>query len=206
MAASSASRKRTPLTAAQKKAAADKRAATMAARKAVPVDEAPTSAAAWKKGAKGEDIRVPSGHVCRLRKIGMREWVKEDIVPDGLRPIIEKAIAKGQGIPAAKIKELSEDTSKWADIFQLMDRVVALVVAKPVVVFHCAKEDDEWVPIPEHERDPETLYTDEIDDEDKAFIFNIAAGGVRDLERFRQQLSGSMGAVRRGEAVGRSTK
>lgn len=202
MAASSTPRK--PMTPAQKRAAAAKRAATIAAKSAAsstPLDEAPTSVSDWKKGKQGEDLRLPSGNVCRIRRVGMREWVREDIIPDSLKPIVDDAIARGQNINPKTIEKLKKDTSKIAEMFELMDRVVALVVMLPAVIYHRYQRDGEWIDIPMDDRDEGTLYTDDIDDMDKIFIFNFAAGGVRDLERFRQELGSSMGTVRRGEDV-----
>lgn len=189
--AASSPRKRTPTkTAKPPRAPVDKA-----------LNESPTSVQDWKKGKAGEDLRLPSGNVCRVRRVGMREWVREDIIPDSLKPIVDAAISKGQNINPAKLKAYQTDVSKLGEMMELMDRVVALVVSKPVLIYHQQREDGEWKLIPEEDRDPEQLYTDEIDDEDKIFIFNFAAGGVRDLERFRQQLGSSVGAVRRGEDV-----
>lgn len=168
----------------------------------LPLENAPTSAGEWKKGTAGEDLRVPSGNVCRIRRVGMREWVREDIIPDSLRPMIDQAISKGQGANTKKLKDLASDPSKFGEMFELMDRVVALVVSMPVVIYHRYQRDGEWVDIPMDDRDPNTLYTDEIDDQDKIYIFNVAAGGVRDLERFRQELGSSMGSLSGGEDLG----
>ena len=50
-------------------------------------------------------------------------------------------------------------------------------------------------------RDPDVLYVDEVDIEDRMFILNFALGGTRNLERFREELADSVRPVQAGEGV-----
>jgi hypothetical protein len=67
-----------------------------------------------------------------------------------------------------------------------VDHVVCHVVLAPLVL-----------PIPEAgtERDDDVLYVDEIDMDDKMFIFGYATSGAKDLETFRQGQTANVAAV-----------
>lgn len=56
--------------------------------------------------------------------------------------------------------------------------------------------------IEEEYRDPEALYIDEVEMDDKMFIFGWAVGGTADLERFREESAAVLADVPVGEAVG----
>jgi len=151
-----------------------------------------TSAKQWKKKtSKGTPLVVPSGNTCLVRTPGMQVFIKQGLIPNSLMPIVQEAMSKGR---APKNMEL--DTNKNPELLNemmdLMDAVTVYCVIEPKV----APEPAEGVV-----RDEDTLYVDEVDFNDKMFIFQYAVGGTSDLAKFREELSEHMEAVPTGEDV-----
>lgn len=157
-----------------------------------------TDAATWKKSASPTvELEVPSGNVCLVRKPdGMRVFMKQGMIPNSLMPMIQKAINEGSSggeIQSADVmRDVLADPQKIADMMLLIDEVVLDTVVEPKV--HPAPEegDDRW---------DTYLYIDEVDMDDRMFIFNYAVGGTRDLERFRREQASTLGALPDGGAV-----
>lgn len=149
----------------------------------------PTSAKAWKSQSAGVELQVPSGNVALVKSPkGMQHWLTSGQIPNSLMPLVRKAISgKTKGIDVeAQLQELEDDPQAIVAMAEFMDRVVCDMVIQPRV--HLVPENEE-------DRDPDLLYVDEVDMEDKAFIMNYAMGGSRDLERFRNQHDAAMAAI-----------
>lgn len=148
--------------------------------------------AGWSKNAATE-VQLPSGQMARLRRPGMQAFLKRGAIPDSLAPIIQAQLAKAQG---KRVKDtadnkldtaaLMSDPAKIEAVMTLMDTVLLDVVVEPKMA---AAPDN-----PEDRRD-DVFYPDEVDLDDKVFIFNYAVGGTRDLERFRSDTAGAMAGV-----------
>jgi hypothetical protein len=170
---------------------------------------APTPVNQWKKGAgaRAVDVELPSGHVAKLRQIPMPQLLADGIFPDSLQGYIRKAIGqeteakpaaptdhkpkkskKSQGdlISKDEMAELMSDPAKLSDMFSVFDKVTLLAVVEPKV---------EPVPQNEEDRSDDLLYVDEVDIEDKTFIFQFCVGGSKDLDRFRTESASAMGGV-----------
>lgn len=167
-----------------------------------------TSSRNWKRN-KGEELELPSGNVALVKRPGPAGLLSGGIMPDTLMPIVQQAIAKGKGIKPSDQQKLFDDPTKIADMLDAMDRLTAAVVLEPKVAYHkklVVKEGhqldratEEWEVIPEEDRDNEAfVYTDDVDLEDKMFIFQYAVGGTRDLERFRSEHAAGLGNVSLG--------
>lgn len=176
----------------------------------------PTSAKAWKKN-KGEELELPSGNVALVKRPGMLEFIKKGLVPDTLMPTVDEAVRKGKGLPPAQTTELLKDPTKIAAMEEMTDRVLCTVVVEPQVTFFKYTEEQEAageIPegfnvgddIPEDERDEDLLYSDDVDLEDKMFIFQYAVGGTRDLERFRRESGIGVGGLRPEQESGAETE
>ena len=96
------------------------------------------------------------------------------------------------------------------DMFDVFDRVAAKVVLEPEFAYHRQQvldEDgepvipEEWESIPEEDRDEDIVYTDEVDLDDKSFLFQFSVGGTQDLERFRSETRTAVGELESGESV-----
>lgn len=158
----------------------------------------------WKRN-KGEEIELPSGNVALVKRPGPAALLSDGIMPDTLMPIVQQAIAKGKGLKPADQQKLLEDPTQIAGMLDAMDRLMVKVVVEPKVAYHkrlvapdqadgAKPVPEEWEDIPAEDRDDEQfIYTDEVDLEDKMFVFQYAVGGTRDLERFRDEHSAGLG-------------
>jgi hypothetical protein len=183
----------------------------LAATPTITLEATPTSAKDWKKASTLEILDLPSGNKCRLKRPGLPQLLAENVLPDMLTPIASKAIEAGQNgqtfNEAANNKamaELMETPEGVASLFDGINRLTAHCVVEPTVLYHRRVKAtgqidqiqesyvEQWEDIPQEERNPDDLYTDEVDDNDKFFIFQFVVGGTRDLERFRQELSASV--------------
>lgn len=160
----------------------------------------PTSASAWRQSAEqGTPLVVPSGNTCLVKpSSGLQAFVKKGAIPNSLMPIVQEAIKKGEA-PSLEKMETEDPQQLIQDIMEMADNIVLTVVLQPrlVPVPTQLTEDDEEIEIPLHDRDKleDALYIDEVDFEDKFFIFNWAVGGTADLEQFRKEFAGVVGPV-----------
>lgn len=157
-----------------------------------------STASSWKKTspvAAPHEIEVPSGNVCLAKRPGMGAFLTAGLIPNSLMPIVSKAM-EGKGVSdkqlSGEMSRIMQDPTKIQEMFDLVDAVVIHVVVQP-----------EMLPKPEHEemRHPDKLYVDEVDEEDKLFLFNWAVGGTSDLERFRAEQAELLEPVSPGEDV-----
>lgn len=140
---------------------------------------------------KFQEVTLPSGETCLAKRPGPELFLTKGMLPDSLTPIVQQAIQSGRGLPPATTKDLAKDQESILDMLDAVDRVVAEIVVEPKVRYH--KEDGRS--IPESDRDEDFLYTDDVDVNDKMFLFNFAVGGSTDLERFRRELESGVGDV-----------
>lgn len=170
-----------------------------------------TPAAQWKKasGARAVDVELPSGNVAKLKQIPMPELLSGGIFPDSLQGYIQKAIGEEAKKPAAPtdrqpkkgskaakakdevmgpedVKEMMSNPETVGDLFTVFDKVTLLAVVEPKVLATPADEAD---------RDDNLLYVDEVDMEDKAFIFKFCVGGSKKLEEFRAESDALVGGM-----------
>lgn len=158
-----------------------------------PAGATPTTVKGWKKANAERDLTLPSGNVCLVKRPGLPELIAQGVIPDTLMPFAQEAVKNAEtGRPDhdannSKIAELMSAPGGMDAMFEAMDRVSALCVIEPPVRYH--KQDDgrgNWIELGEGDRDPEVLYTDEVDFDDKVFIFTYVVGGTSDLESFRK--------------------
>lgn len=174
----------------------------------------PTSAKNWRKRTGGHELELPSGNMCLVKRPGMQKLLTAGIMPDSLTPIAMQHIAQAEsGGRSSKSQEaklekelmdkVMQDPAQLTEMMQSFDKVVAMCVVEPKVRVHWYTETDEQTghlpadakvgdDIPDDVRDDEILYTDDVDDEDKHFIFQYVVGGSSDLEEFRQEQTAAM--------------
>lgn len=134
----------------------------------------------------------------------MRHFVRAGMVPNSLLPIVMKAVRTGT---SPDMEAISKDGQKVNDMIQLVDNVVVAIVVEPKVLPLPPEEDEESEKYdPLFERDEDLLYVDEVNPEDKAFIFQWACGGTSDLEQFREQSEQLVGSPSGGNNVPRPAK
>lgn len=156
------------------------------------------------KSKSGGLTELPSGLVVKLKnKGGMRAFVSSGIIPNSLMGIIQEAIGKGKEPDMSGIfnEDGSINEQMMSDMLALTDNVVVQTMSDPEVLPVPTEEDvKEWnkthpkskVENPDDLRDEDALYTDEIDEEDKMFIFQWVTGGTRDIEQFRKEFASTM--------------
>lgn len=149
-----------------------------------------TSASQWKKTT-GHEVEVPSGNTALVRRQGMQTFLKKGVIPNSLMPLVQKAINDGEFDTKEMLESL--DLDKLEELIQLYDVIVIECVIEPQV--SAIPRDDAGNGIPLAERDQDKLYVDEVDFEDKQFIFQWVVGGTADVEQFRQQQSAAMDAL-----------
>lgn len=137
----------------------------------------------------GQDLRLPSGNVCLVKRPGPEGLIKAGLLDslDTLTALVqtEHIDSNDPKAMARAVQTMAADKGKLIDAITLMDKVVCHVVLQPPVA----------MPPGDGERDPEALYVDEVDEEDKAFIFNFVVGGTRDIETFRKERAELMGGI-----------
>lgn len=158
---------------------APKSAATKAAKKS----EAASSASDFKQLKKGRVLPLPSGLSVVARKVELRTFLKQGEVPNPLLVAVEEALNKGKEMDLAAMTgnnpESRVDMDMVNDMLEMVDKVVLQVVLEPKV--HDVPEDED-------DRDDDLLYVDELDDEDKMFLFQWASGqGTDDIAKFREE-------------------
>lgn len=156
---------------------------------------------AWISGGVGgmEDLEVPSGQLCLVRRPGMEGLIKAGVLRniDSLSALVgEKHIKKAKkgaaGDPKVNVDSILKDPKALENILRTVDKVITHCVVKPEI--HMAPNDVTL-------RKPGVVYSDMVDINDKMFIFNFVMGGTRELESFRGGLGDALGGVEAGEGV-----
>jgi len=173
----------------------------------------PTSVSEWKGRSSGTAINLPSGNTAMCKRVKPEAFLQSGMIPDPLSGMISKAINEKTGLPPSKMQEMGEDPKMLASTLLMMDRVLSFCVVKPSVIMpppcsvcnryftgeggetHTNATNPEYHAYQEGERREDVLYTDEVDIQDKIFIFNWALGGTSDLMSFRDELQGTVDAV-----------
>lgn len=178
-----------------------------------------TKASQWKSNARqqGVTLQLPSGNECLARPVRPEAFLESGMIPDALSGMITKAINSKKGLPPSKLSEIAEDPAKLAAAMELFDRAMVFVVVEPPVEMppicaaegcqstytggngvHVDKKHANYHRYIDPDRDPEVLYADDVDMEDKQFLFQWAIGGTTDVAKFRDKLAHDLGAVQSG--------
>lgn len=156
----------------------------------------------WKRPAAPKPLTVPSGNVALVRRKPLEALWKQGMIPNSLLPLVQKAIKSGEKVKHEDVEAWTEE--HMSDIVELIDRVVVDCVVKPKVA--PVPLDDDGNEVPYEDRDQDKLYVDEVDDEDKAFIYQYVTGGTDDVARFRAEQATGLEIVPDGEDVDGSSE
>lgn len=169
---------------------------------ATPAKKKASTAQAWKKDAQGTPLEVPSGHTALVRPVGMQVFLQRGMIPNSLMPIIREAMKSGK---PQDMKMDDVTAEQIEDMMALFDAVTCYVVVEPKVTPTPMRPVDpqpegatETVlePVPAEDRDPNVLYVDEVEFDDKQFIFQWVVGGTRDIEQFRREQGAAVEQLR----------
>lgn len=165
---------------------------TTASKKSVA--DTPTAAKSWKQKAVGGTlVTVPSGNTALVRTPGMQAFLQNGIVPNGLMPFIQDAMESGTapGEEDAAVQDWMKDPTKIQEIMDMADAVTVYCCIEPKVEevpTELVDGERKVIPIGDERRDEDILYVDEVDLNDKMFIFNFVVGGsTAALEKFRTE-------------------
>lgn len=147
-----------------------------------------TSANAWKKQVTGGTLlTVPSGNTALVRAPGMQAFLKEGVIPNSLMSIVQESMTAGTAPSEAAQQSMVDDPQKLQDLMKLVDAVTVSCCLDPKVLPAPLDTEGNALPFDHEDRDENVLYADEVDFNDKMFIFQFAVGGTADLEKFRSQ-------------------
>lgn len=138
---------------------------------------------------------LPSGMNVILKRTSIQTLMAQGMIPNTLMAIVQSAIAKGKS--DVDVSEFLGDPQKMQEMLELMDIIAISCVKEPEV--HPIPEDDE-------DRDDALLYVDELQDEDRSFIFQYATGGTKDVEQFRQETREQLATIQPSETVSMPAK
>lgn len=188
-----------------------------------------TTAREWKKKAPtgNAEIILPSGNECLVRRLAPEAFLSSGLIPDSLSAIVNKAIKTKKGLPPDVAKAMTSDPQQLRKGLQMIDQVLCYVVMDPIVrmpppceirindsmcgqyetdEIHTEREHDNFHLAVIGEREDEVLYADQVDMEDKNFIFQFVLGGTANVEQFRKELATGMADVSHRKAVSHSAK
>lgn len=159
-----------------------------------------SNASDFKKGKAAIDLDLPSGNVALVRRRGLDAFMREGLIPNSLMALVQGQLDETEGKSPAlqgELQKIASDTSALADVARLADAITVSCVIDPAVL-----------PIPEEEedRDEDLLYVDEVDMDDKLFIFSWVVGGTKDIERFREEQTAVLASISGGEEMEHTTE
>jgi len=167
------------------------------------------------KSRVGGVIELPSGFIVRWRNPGgLRVFLASGKIPNALMPVVEKALKGGKGAQAdmeeTVVKQLNENPDMVNELMSMYDAVALKCIIEPkiypvpdeamVEAWNAAHPDDP-VDDPEDLRYEDRLYVDEVPDDDKAYLFGLISGGVKDLETFRREREINVASLARVSGV-----
>lgn len=184
------------------------------AKKAASKKTTASNVQAFKKRKEGVLLDLPSGLTVQAKKVELQTFIRQGNIPNPLMNIVSEALEKGKKADVPKMMgvedgEISLDMVN--DMYEMVNAVVVSSIVVPKVHSIPSKDDVEvWntknpdgqVNDSEELRDDDLLYVDEVDDEDKMFIFQWASGGTADIARFREEARADMDALAKIQGSG----
>lgn len=160
----------------------------------------------WGGNALFQDLTTPSGQTCQVRLPGVQRLMAAGILEDAdtLSTMVDKKhIKRVAGKQQVDGDSLLKDPKNLVSVLRTVDKVVAHMVVQPTVKRPIILVPDPNVPgdvmierpLPEEDRDPKVVYTDDIDMTDRMYIFQFAVGGTTDVEQFRSKLATAVGSM-----------
>jgi hypothetical protein len=168
----------------------------------------------FKSRRNGELLKLPSGLTVRARRVELRAFLKHGNVPNPLMEIVTETLDKGASMDVNKMVATDEgkiDLDMVNDAYDMVENLVMSCVVEPKV-HPMPTQDDLAVWNEEHPDDPkddpeqllddDLVYINDVDDEDKMFLFQWASGGTADVERFREEARTDMATLAEMQSAG----
>lgn len=166
------------------------------------------------KSRMGGIMELPSGLVMKLKNPGgLQSFIANGTIPNSLLGMVQEGLKGKSGVDATKAAAaLAEDLESLGDMLKMLDLVIIQAAKEPRVYAVPTQEDldrhnimspnnqfetiDDYRNSFDEENDGQgRLYTDEIDEMDKQFVFQWVSGGVRDLATFREQFESNVATI-----------
>lgn len=174
-----------------------------------------------------EELTTPSGQTCEAKKVGVEGLIEMGILNqmDSLTALVDqytKDVKKhGPGGPVTT--ELDEaklmaDPESVKAIISLADRALPVIVVDPPVALHFTERtvgkttvvkrlsEAERNTLREERGQPDLIFTDQVDFEDKMWLFDWATGGLQKMATFRRGSSDDVATVDNEPKSPRATK
>lgn len=158
---------------------------------------AATPISQWKT-AKPKATQLPSGKYMIYKRVGLEVFLQMGMLPNSLMGFAQRAVEKGRGqeMTPGEITELMGDTAKILEITTFIDKAVCFVSIDPKVQPLPLNDSGE---VDETQRRDDLVYIDEIELEDKMFIWQSVTGGTNQVATFRTDAAAVLDSVHRGE-------
>jgi hypothetical protein len=169
-------------------------------------------------GSATEELTLPSGQTCQARKVTVPSMIETGLLAsvDVLTSMVDQYTRKikgGKGVPDGSVKvdeSILKNPDAIKNIVMMADMMMPHVVVSPVVRLHFTEQTVGQTKvtrmIPLEDRQPGAVYTDQIDLEDKMFLFDWAVGGINAFTSFRGETTGNVGGVVPRKGSSGSTK
>lgn len=158
---------------------------------------------------KSFELDLPSGNTCLAIRPGAQGLIKHGLLDsmDQLTGLVqtEHIDSKDPRKVSEAVKALSVNKQQIEDGLAMVDKAIVFIVQQPKVWLDEPKLDKDFKPVIDEEgntifepRKADRIYADEVDIEDKMFIFNWALGGTADLKSFREESAELLGNLSAG--------
>jgi hypothetical protein len=138
--------------------------------------QSPYAPTVW--GSTEYDFRVPSGQLCRMKKLRPEELVGTDILDriTRLPAFAQELVDKSEGKPPKN--DDMPDKKDLQAVIEVLNELIPMVVVQPRVF-----------PVPDNpeDREPGLVYTDMIELADRIAIMERAVSGISKMDNFRPQ-------------------
>lgn len=156
----------------------------------------------WGNGGAYQDLVVPSGQLCLVRKPGVEGLIQAGVLNDmdlmttlvGKEHIerMKKGLPQPPGPVKVNVDTIMEKPELIERFFHVLDRVLCYVVVKPEIIMS---------PSDRTSRKQGVIYSDMVDMEDKLAIMKHAMSGQQAMLSFRQESAQPVGGVAPFQAV-----
>lgn len=159
------------------------------------VKSTPISSPADFRNRSTAPLELPSGLTIRCRRSTLPTLMKLGFVPNELMGVANKAMAKGS--PDGLGSDVGTTPESIEKMMKMVDDVTVFAVYEPPIepvpmrIVDVGGEEE----VPLEEREEGVVYVDELDQQDKTFIYQYVVGGNRDLDQFRRESGGVVGSV-----------
>ena len=142
-----------------------------------------TSGQQWRKvREEGELVPLPSGHVVRLRTVGVETLIRRGRIPQGLLAIVADALMGGAGtLPVPQTVEEMKDHLEFYESACIEAFVSPRIVETP-------QAEDE-------------ISIEDVSLEDLFVVVSLLNKPVRELIRFREEQARNVGNLQHGDGI-----